>query len=230
MNVGRVKQILAGLAKTITEILNAPSPEESQLKRPVVLPTIRRGAIMPQRVAEACSQALDDITKITEPDGLWSRSSVDEVVWDFALSVMDLAPEQRKDGIRAAIEKATERFRQNPSTRVVDVLLYGIHESCAGLTFGKILLLGEDMGKADLAVSFPDFPTGAQIFARMETEAIDDESALLRAHNILDEHLMILNALCSQEVPSWIQVSRSNIAWRSYSACRVGECPVDRRK
>ena len=157
---------------------------------------------MPQRVAEACSQALDDITKMTEPDGLWSRLSVDEVVWAFARSVMDLAPEQRKDGVRAAIEKASERFRQDPSTWVVDILVYGIHVSCAGLTFGKILFLGEDMGKADLAVSFPDFPTGAQIFARMETEAIDDESALLRAYKILDEHLMILNALCSQEVPS----------------------------
>ena len=222
MNAGTVKQILVGLAKKITDIQDAPSPEERQSKLPASLPTIRGGAIMPQRVAEACSQALDDITKMTEPDGLWSRLSVDEVVWAFARSVMDLAPEQRKDGVRAAIEKASERFRQDPSTWVVDILVYGIHVSCAGLTFGKILFLGEDMGKADLAVSFPDFPTGAQIFARMETEAIDDESALLRAYKILDEHLMILNALCSQEVPSWIQVSRSNITWRSYSACRVG--------
>jgi hypothetical protein len=202
MNAGTVKQILVGLAKKITDIQDAPSPEERQSKLPASLPTIRGGAIMPQRVAEACSQALDDITKMTEPEGMWSRLSVDEVVWDFARSVMDLAPEQPKDGIRAAIEKASERFRQDPSTWVVDILVYGIHVSCAGLTFGKILFLGEDMGKADLAVSFPDFPTGAQIFARMETEAIDDESALLRAYKILDEHLMILNALCSQEVPS----------------------------
>src|SRR5580704_7323797 len=36
---------------------------------------------------------------------------------------------------------------------------------------------------------------GTQVFARIETEAINDESAILRASSILDEHLMILNAL-----------------------------------
>lgn len=218
INAGTVKQALVGLAKRVVDIQDAPRPEQDQ----ALLPTIRGGAIMPQRVVEACSQALRDITKLTDADGLWSRSSVDEVLWDFAHTVMDLAPEHRKDGIRAAIEEAVKRFRQDPSTWVVDILVYGLHEGCAGLAFGKTVFLSEDMGKADLAVSIPDFPMGTQIFARMETVAINYESALERASNILDEHLMVLNAICSEGVPSWVQASRSDVMRRSNSARRVG--------
>jgi hypothetical protein len=55
----------------------------------------------------------------------------------------------------------------------------------------------------------------------LETIAVDKSSAIERAASTLDEHLMIINALCADRVPSTIQVSRTNQMQLDYSATRV---------
>jgi len=224
MNTARIKAIFERLAKEVCEIQDDPvtSTRDSETAFSH-LPTIRGGEIQPPKLVEACGQALHEIALITEPEGIWSRSTVDDAVWEFSANIVDLATDRRQAGIRDAIANVVKRFAEEPSAWTVDVFVYGLHESCAGLNFGKLEFLTEEIGKLpDGAVSFQDFPAGNQIFARLTTQAINEESVIERAGGIIDEHLMILNALCSPGSPSWIQVSRVDQTRRYYSAHRAG--------
>jgi hypothetical protein len=222
MNLGKIKQIFERLAKAISEIEDTPAPVEDDFTSEVPsLPTIRWGAVQSPRVVQVCGEARHELTEITDPEGVWSRSSVDDAVWNFTREIFDLPPGERQAGIRDAVADLVKRFGQEPSSWVVDFLVYGLHESCAGLNFGSVRFFKEEIDETVMA-NFAGFPRGTQAFARLETKAIDEESAIERAGNILDEHLMILNALCSQEMPSWIQVSRGDNMRPFYYANRVG--------
>jgi hypothetical protein len=218
MNTAKIKAIFERLAKEVCEIQDDPARKPSP-----DLPTLRGGEVQSAKLAEACGQALHEIALITEPEGIWTRSTVDDTVWEFVGNIADLNTDRREAGIRERVANIVKRFAEEPSEWIVDVLVYGLHESCAGLSFGKLEFLSEEIGKLpDVTAIIPDFPAGNLIFARLKTQAINEVSAVERAGGIIDEHLMILNALCSSESPSWIQVSRVDQTRRYYSANRVG--------
>lgn len=224
VNRGKLQQILRDLAKRTCDLQDAPADPEKQLAGPTGLPTIHRGRLIPPNLAGARFAALDKLDGVLGSDGAWSRSTIADTVWDFVVRIADLKPDRRSAGIRGAVDEAVAHFTEVPSSWVVDLLVYGIDQSCAGVRFGKLLLLSEDIGVLNQGCPGPlDFPTGIQIFARLETVAIDEESALRRAENTLDEHLMIINALCAGEVPSLIQVSRTDHTRPFHSATRVAQ-------
>jgi hypothetical protein len=223
INASRIAQIFRGLAKRIADFQDNPPPARTEGRQPF-LPTMRNGVVRPQEIVEACYEVLEEVAEIAGSDGLWNRFTVDDVIWEFVDRIIELPADRREPDIRSAVTWVTGRFTETPTSWVVDRLVYGLHESCAGLTFGKFRFLGEDIGKMlDGRATFPGFPSGSQVLARMEVAAINDESAIERAENILDEHLMVLNALCSHEAPSWIQVSRVDYISRAHSAVRCGQ-------
>jgi hypothetical protein len=223
MNTHKLKQIFTGLAKSIGEFQDTLNSEENQTRERVTsLPAIVGGAFLAPEVAAARTQALLDLIEITQPDGVWSVSSVDDIVSDFVERLVNVPRDKRRDANRAEVDEVLKRFGQSPSNWIVDCLVYGIHQDCAGVKFGDVLFVSEEMSKGLDTARDPTFPTGIQMFGRLATNAIDEESAIQRARNILDEHLMILNALCSGGAPSWIQVSRTDHMRRSYSAHRIG--------
>lgn len=224
MKPQQVKQAFGRLASRLAEIeARLDSGDSNARQHPQTLPTIRRGEIVRPEVVEACAKTRHEIAKIAEPTGVWGTSSVDDVVWFFVEHAIDLLREKRRPEIQSLIEDVVERLVAAPSSWVVDLLVYGLHESCADIRFGRVRFLRDDMDKlVQIDPIFLDFPLGTQMFARLEVAATDEQSAIERAGNVLDEHLLILNALCSWSAPSPIQVSRSNRMGRSYAAVRVG--------
>jgi hypothetical protein len=61
------------------------------------------------------------------------------------------------------------------------------------------------------------------MFARLETDAIDETSAIELAGETLDDHLLTLNALFSSGHRQLIQVSRSNRQQPTFSAIRAAK-------
>jgi hypothetical protein len=188
------------LAKKILDVQGAPIPVDGELEQTSPsFPTIRWGQVQHSVVVEACLQAVDELTVILEASGIWSSSSLDAAVWDFTERISELPLAQLEVGRRVAITEAVKRFNEQPSAWTVDLLTYGLHENCAGADFGRILFLVEDTNKwPELATCVPGFPMGIRMFARLDTTAVDEQSAIRRAETILDEHLMVLNALCSE--------------------------------
>lgn len=222
VNRGNLRQILRSLAKRICDLQDAAADRDNQLEGLSGLPTIHRGMVMRPEFVGARLDALDKLDGLLGSDGAWSRSTIDEVVWDFIGRIVELQPDQRQAGVGGAVDETAARFTEAPSSWVVDLLVYGLDQSCAGVRFGQVLLITEDISVfTQERQSFAQFPTGIQVFARLETAAIDEESAVQRARNTLDEHLMIINALCARELPSLIQVSLTDHIRPFYSATRV---------
>ncbi len=220
MNVNKIKQIFQVLANSIAAYQNADLSSTERLRG---TPKIVGGELMAPEIVAAGSIALHEIVAMTDAEGVWSASSVDDIVWGFITRILKVPGDNRKDAaVRTEVEAMLERFQENPSHWIVDRMVYGIHQDCAGVTFGNIQFVTEDMSNVPGTKHHGGFPKGIQMFGRLDTIAIDEESALQRAANILDEHLMILNALCSAGTSSWIQVSRADYTGRLYSAHRVG--------
>jgi len=103
-------------------------------------------------------------------------------------------------------------------------MVFGLHETCDGVRFGRLKFLKVDPHKFDYArINHPEFPKGAQMLARVSVDAVAEVSATERAEEVIDEHLMILNALCTVGVPSLIQVSRTDHVRASFSGKRIGK-------
>ena len=218
---GSIQDILRDLSRRICDLQDAPADGDNQVEGFSGLPTIHRGILMRPEFAGARLGALDKLDALLGADGAWSRSTIDDTVLDFVGRIVEFRPDQRQTDVRGAVDETVARFAEAPSSWVVDLLVYGFDRSCAGVRFGQVLLLEEDIGVFTQG-SFTQFPTGLQVFARLETTAIDQESAMQRAGNTLDEHLMIINALCAREMPSSIQVSRTDHLRPVYSAIKVG--------
>jgi hypothetical protein len=185
-------------------------------------PTIHGGVKMRPAFVEARFETLEKLNEHLCPDGVWGRSSIDDTLWDFICRVADLQPDQRSTGITKVVEDAVLCFTKAPSSWVVDIVVYGFDQGCAGVRFGRMVLIAEDINAVAQQQDMVDgFPPGTHVLARMETTAIDERSAIERAESALDEHLMIINALCASRVPSMIEVSRTNQMQLDHSARRV---------
>jgi hypothetical protein len=96
--------------------------------------------------------------------------------------------------------------------------------SCANRSFGKLTFLSDD-----ISVDEPFRPLlgklleRRQMFARLETTAIDEQSGIHRASEILDEHLAILNSLCALGYPSLVRVSRVDNNDQTNDVYRIGK-------
>lgn len=221
MNTNKIGQIFQGLAKVVTESLDTQS-EASRIPKGRI-PAIRGGMVLTERASEAYIEALDEIEAIAGADATWSRSTVDDVLWEHVDRVVKASTVERPAAIRLQADEIVKRFGEMPSVWTVDLLVYGMDSSCADLKFGRVAFFSDQMNIRDeYRSALKDLLTGKQMFARLETAAIDEQSAVHRAAGILDEHLAILNSLCSLGSPSLVRVSRLNHIHQTYGVNRVG--------
>jgi hypothetical protein len=225
INRQALKQVFGNLAKKIVDLENTQIGVEGEPNTgSPPLPTIRWGRVQTPSMVEACAEAVDEVVRLSSADPAWSTSTIYEIVWSFADRISELGAGDRDTAIRSAVAEWVRRFEEVPASWVVDLLVYGLHGSCDGQRFGKLRFLTEQFDNTfDPLASLRDFPQGNQVFARLQASAIDEVSAIEKAANIVDEHLLILNALFSQVAPSWMQVSRDDHIRRFYSANRIGK-------
>jgi hypothetical protein len=222
MNTIKIKQLFGSLAKQMTESLDAEASVTRGLSDS--FPTIRGGMVLPEGAAEAYIETLDAIQAIAEPEGTWSNATIDYVLWEHVEKVIHAAKDERAVAINSQGNELARRFGEPPSRWIVDLLVYGMDSSCADLTFGKLTFTSLEIGAGEESRPFlGELSEKKQMFARLETIAIDEQSAVHRASNVLDEHLAILNSLCLLGRPSLVRASRVNHADRSNGAHRVGK-------
>ncbi len=223
MNVNKIKQAFLLLAKKSAEALDTEIQGARMPGNIGSLPMIRRGIVLTQDASEAYIEALDEIASLTGSDGAWSKFTVDDILSEHLENVLRAPAIERANVIRSQAQEIERRFREPLSDWLVDLLLYGMDSGCAGLKFGQLEFVLDDVNVPPEYVALPEFPVGRHPFARLISTAIDKQSAVHRASSIADEHLMVLNALCSLGSPSLIRVSLVNHAVRTYSVHRTGK-------
>jgi hypothetical protein len=218
MNTNLIKQLLQDWAKQIAVAEDSYPTEAGQDE----LGVSTRSDWEPLGRYNGYHALVEQITKITDADGHWSHGAVDYMLWDFSTSVSRLQREEREDVAKLECDALIEQFKKDPSRWVVEHLVFGFHKTCEGLTFGKMDLVTHDASALEGGGVGPaGVPEGTMMFARLETDAGDETSAVEISGDALDEHLLVINALFSHGGHQTIQVSRSDRLRPSFSATRA---------
>ena len=206
MNTNRLKQIFTDSAATLREMSRTePELKSGPMNEPLV---IRSGLVLHGNLARHYLSTLSKICELLKDNAAWSRPSVDDALSEHLYKVF-LAAHEGHDVLSDEAKSFVQRFRQEPSVWGIGLAVFGLADDCAGLSFGNLVF--------ETHAFTPDFTFGNQlqkdrpaqaIFAQVSAEAVDRETALLRAQENVDLHLAVLNALCSDSWPSTIHLSR----------------------
>jgi len=220
----KARKIFRDLADALWKIQDAG--ETHCQPRQTESPVIRGGIVQLPCVAEATGVAITALAPVVESAVPWNSFTADDVVWEFASQILASAAADRKNKLHSATAMATRRLFDHISPWVLDSLVFGLDESCSGVQFGRIEFQIKNVDElTDSCAWGPDFPKGKQMFARLETTAVDEDSAMNRAGHIVDEHLMVLNAISASETPSRFQVTRGQHPFRHHRVQTVGRSP-----
>ena len=118
--------------------------------------------MLPERASEAYIEALDKITAIADIDRAWSRFTVDDILWEHIDKVLQVQPERRAAAIRSQGKEIVRRFSEALSPWMVDLLVYGMDSSCAGLKFGRLAFISDELNMRDEYRSVLGEPPGQQ--------------------------------------------------------------------
>jgi len=225
MNSNKIKQIFHQMAKAVLKSAEfGPAFSDSQGYRLLDGESLLRDDVLLRgEAARAYRKACEDITAIAADEQIWSPSSVDETLWRSLSLVLHAEPEQRVNALQNQASEVLGRFSEHPREWTIDFFVNGMDVSCAGLTFGRCAfhLVPLDIpSHAQRNMSLDR--TDSLMMARIEMTAIDQQSAVERARDSLEEHLAALNALCSQGLPSHTRLSHASHVEQTYSIYRAG--------
>jgi RNase H-fold protein (predicted Holliday junction resolvase) len=222
----KAKQIFSELAETLWKATDSTEPGSPPRRQ--LLPVIREGIVQLPEVAAATRNALSELMPTFDGRSEWSMETADDTVWEFASRLSICSKENRKSELRAALKDAMTLLFHTMSEWTVKVLVFGIEVACAGMTFGKVQFVEENLDELETGDrGGGNFPKGRLVFARVEVTAIDERSATEKAEQLVDEHLMILNAICSSEIPSMIRVVRGDPTYMFYRWSRTSHSASD---
>jgi len=221
MKVGRIKQLFRQFAQALPE---PGVPEDAErgvmqiLKGPLL---IRDGLVMSDELALTYLETLEEMYDLASKDGSWNKSAIDDLLAKHLLAVAKAESSGRPDVIKVQADEFEATLRAKLTTWEMDLSVFGMANDCAGLSFGKLRFM-TDVVRSPMQIPGildPGVKT-LVLFARARVEAIDRKSATDRARDIVDRHLAVLNALCSDLVPSRTVLAHTNAASRKFTLYR----------
>ncbi len=224
INKNRVKQIFVELAKSL------PPPgfqiaSKDGKPGPIILTeplAIHGNLVLYGEIAARYFDAMEQINAQVIVDPNWSKDAIEIVVNQCLQEVASANPENRDDAVRSQASNLIAALDRQPLTWQADLSVFGMGLDCDGLRFGKVEFITD---KASSRVSIPgliDADTDVNVLlARMQVRAVDEGSAHERAREILEQHLLILNALCWRFHPSGTRLTHRLEQPRSISFNRV---------
>lgn len=207
LNLGEIRKIFDAYVPKI------PTREEQEALRKARKPgpmqtalLVKGNLVLEGEHANDYFRLLEEVDRIAEPGGSWSKSSIEDLLVQSILEIIDSSPENRSDVIRAQRKILLNGLKAPLDEWIVDLQVAGLKHDCAGATFGKIKFLVGRVNQIPFAGTTDEPITIA--FARVTVSAVDQQSAELAAARVVDEHLAILNELCVDWTPSRIHLYR----------------------
>jgi hypothetical protein len=198
-------------------IQKLPSPEEmaeaQRARKPGPqdrLPVIRGGLVLEGQLAADYMRLVAEAHRLARDEENWGESAINDLLAKCMIEVLNAPGGARAKTARTQGRRILEALRSPLSEWIVELQVGGCMHDMAGARFGQIEFLVDQM-KRDLLVKA--VKGGAEEFvtvllARTSVTAIDRDSAELAAGRIIDEHLAVVNALCSDGIPSLIHLHR----------------------
>jgi hypothetical protein len=84
---------------------------------------------------------LDKASEIAASNGIWSRTSLDDLLAESFFGVATAPPEARAESIRIQADRIVGLLKNAPGKWNVDMSVAGLSPDCAGQTFGRVQFL-----------------------------------------------------------------------------------------
>lgn len=211
-HAGEIKKLFDAFIQEVT------SPEQtadaSQASRPRLLDgrlVIRGSLVLEGQLAAEYTRLVEEAHRLAGIDGTWSKSAIDDLLAKCMIEVLNSPGDVRAETVRTqGGQRLLEALRSPLADWVVDFQVAGCKHDMDGAKFGEIEFVVDQVKSSPLLTAVrggPDeFVTVA--LARTSVTAIDRDSAELAAGRKIDEHLAVINALCSDWTPSRIHLYR----------------------
>lgn len=209
----------AGEIKNLFDVFiwKLPSREELDAARqtrkpgPLVGPlVIRRGLVLEGQFAAEYTRLVEGAHRLAGNEGHWSLSAIDDLLAESTIEVLDAPGGTRAETAQAQGRRLLAALRSPLVDWAVDLQVAGCEHDMGGARFGEMEFVVDQM-KRDLLLKAVKGGTEELItvvLARTSVSAIDQNSAELAAGRKVDEHLAVINALCSDWTPSRIHLYR----------------------
>jgi hypothetical protein len=229
VNKNQLKQLFAAMAKALPDpgfrIRNEDgSPGPVPLTRSLVF---CEGLVLYGDPADRYHETLKQICKIILVDKAWNKEAVESLFRKHLREVANADAGMLPQAISLQSALFLQGLERKPQRWVIDLSVYGMLLDCSGLQFGLIEFV-TDVVQSPIAI--PDLIEANSdvltLFARLSVDAVDESSALDRAREIVDQHLLILNALCSRAAPSYTRLCSNAEQFRSMTISRTA-CPEE---
>ena len=205
MDVRRLRHTFIELAKRFQAELGR---SEGLQPGPITGSILIRGElVLLDELADAYFSALEALSPKANEDSPYSKESIDSALTDALRQLAESSgPSERAR--RSATDLFIAELTKPSSTYLARISVFGLDPGCDGLAFGRLAFSRETF---TLRVSVAGFIEGVPrpvTTASLEVEGADKLSAQKRAERIVDQHLAVLNAFCSDPYPSHIDLTR----------------------
>lgn len=162
--------------------------------------------------------AFEEICKAAAPLTIWNRESLDDLICN-TLSQTLAAPDDKT--VREHVDAFASQLKAEPKSFHVSMAVFGLSVDCRGVSFGEVTFSTQHIKAKEWNADQPAVMKGEVLFVSIDVTAINEEAAQELAARIIDRHLAILNAICSDYPPSKVRISRSPESDSDYSMCKI---------
>jgi len=221
MKVDRIKQIFLEFVRRLPApgMPDLAKDTEPQLLTGTML--IRGNLIMRDDLARGYLEALEEMHDISSADETWNKDAIDDLFAKQVLSVATASTDQRLAVIAEAAKEFAARLNEIPTAWQIDLSVFGASFDLNGLSFGRIGFIADNI-RAPYSVPGliePNIDT-AFLLARLSVQAINRKTAVEKAGEIVDQHLNVLNAICTDLIPSRTHLFHVGASVRRFGVSR----------
>lgn len=223
-NRNRLKQLFVEMAKALPEP-GFKIRREDGSSGPVQLTQsfiVRGGIFLYGSPADLYFETLEELCKIILVDKTWNKDSVDKLLGTHLQEVANADADKHSQVISRQSALFLKDLESKPQRWTIDLSVYGMPLNCSGLKFGLIELISAVVRSQIAMPGLVDANSDISIlFARVSIDAVNESSALDRARELVGQHLLILNALCSRKAPSYTRLVLGTDQVRSMTISRM---------
>lgn len=207
MKSAAMREKFRQLAKSLQAAQDEPAPQHTHMVTGSLV--VRGNIVLQGRLADEYMAALDAMAPLPSEESALSRETIDDAIATNLSELLQSQPPDKELALKKMCQKFFEKIDQAPKNYSVSLGVFGFDLSCEGIQFGKVKLVKKiHTPSRDLVGCFVAGVPTEILLADVEVSAVDFNSARRIAQRLIDQHLSILNAVCSDSLPSYIRLSR----------------------
>jgi hypothetical protein len=207
MNPTAMRERFRQLAKSLQVAQDEPSPQHAHMITGSLV--VRDNIVLQGDLADEYMAALDAMSSLPSEESPWSADTIDDAIATTLAELLQSELSDKELALKQACQSFSTKITRPLQTYRVNLGVFGFDLTCEGREFGRVKLVKKTYTPSrDLAGYYPAGLSQEILMAEVEASAADFNSARRIAQRIIDQHLSILNAVCSDRSPSYVKLSR----------------------